>query len=235
MKSDKPAKRSHTVACSSHFRDAVLALAASQRVNAADLARSILLLVPSSAIDSYLDPGEPQPDDRETVILKSGASQGRPWRRKPRLQMRLPFSVSAQRIRRSLAMALDLASGQRDLVLECPEDVQRRHTRAAEQTLLMERQIQAAGQEAEALRGDNQRLRDVAMVMMVQELPDGIQSRADALYVMGFPPGHMPDARTIKTRFRQLATIHHPDSDLGDHRRMSQLNAALSWLRTGRT
>ncbi len=231
----KPAKRSHTVACSSHFRDAVLALAAAQRVNVADLTRSILLLVSTSVIDAYPDPGEPQPDDRETVILKSGASQGRPWRRKPRLQMRLPFTVSAQRIRRCLAMALDLASGQRDLVLERPEDVQQRHAQVAEKTRLMERQIEAAGQEAEALRGDNQRLRDVAMAMMVQELPNGIQSRADALYVMGFPPGHMPDARTIKTRFRQLATIHHPDGDMGDHRRMSQLNAALAWLRQGRT
>ncbi len=234
MKNDQPAKRSHTVACSSGFRDAVLALAASQRVNAADLARSVLLLVPPSVIDSYPDPGEPHPDDRETVILKSGTAQGRPWKRKPRLQLRLPFSVPAERIRRSLALALDVVAGQRNCVLEHPEDVKRRAAEADEKRVLMEQQIQLVGQEAEALRGENKRLREVAGAMMVQELSDGVQSRADALYVMGFPPGHMPDARTIKGRFRQLATIHHPDSDLGDHRRMSQLNAALSWLRRGR-
>ena len=80
-------KQSYTIPCSSVFRDAVQALAERRGVNAADLARSVMLIVPEKAIDDYADPGDPPKSDRETIVLKSGPAEGRPWRRKPRLQL----------------------------------------------------------------------------------------------------------------------------------------------------
>ena len=61
----------------------------------------------------------------------------------------------------------------------------------------------------------------------------GVKSCRDALYVLGFSHEDTPDVGAIKARFRMLATIHHPDSRFGDHRRMSQLNEAINCLRNG--
>ncbi len=71
-------KRSYAIPCASAFRDAVTALAERRRVNAGDLARSVLLLVPRDVVARYPDPGEPAPDDREQVVLKSGPSANKP-------------------------------------------------------------------------------------------------------------------------------------------------------------
>jgi len=62
-------------------------------------------------------------------------------------------------------------------------------------------------------------------------LPHGVETRADALHVLGFPPNSHPDARELRARFRLLATVHHPDAAQGSHARMSQLNAAMDLLR----
>jgi len=51
------------------------------------------------------------------------------------------------------------------------------------------------------------------------------------LHVLGFSPGTKPHSRMLRAKFRLLATIHHPDSDHGDHQRMSQLNQAMAILR----
>ena len=67
-------------------------------------------------------------------------------------------------------------------------------------------------------------------VLAFDPLDDGVNSRAEALHVLGFPPGARPDRRTIRARFRMLATIHHPDSHFGSHLRMSQLNQAMEFL-----
>ena len=83
-------KHSYTVPCASDFRDAVEALAVKRHVNVGDLARSILLVMPANFVADFPDPGEPAAEDRETVVLKSGPAEGRPWRRKPRLQVRMP-------------------------------------------------------------------------------------------------------------------------------------------------
>ena len=73
--SEKQIKESYTITCASDFRDAVLKMAENRTVNAADLARSVALVVPKSAINAFPDPGEPLSTDRETVILKSGKSK----------------------------------------------------------------------------------------------------------------------------------------------------------------
>ena len=61
-------------------------------------------------------------------------------------------------------------------------------------------------------------------------LADGVRTRAEGLFVLGFPPGSRPDIGVLRGRFRMLATIHHPDSGYGSHDRMSQLNSAMDIL-----
>jgi len=234
-------KHSYTIPCASAFRDAVDKLALRRRVNVGDIARSVLLVVPPETIAAYPDPGEPQPDDRETVILKSGPAEGRPWRRKPRLQVRMAPGYSVEAIRRALAMALAMALGDVRLRVERPGDeppvppppaaappppaeeafpkVERRRGVREQATA-----IAAADEEIE-------RLRAIINVLSFEPLPGGVMTRADALHVLGFQPGATPDRRTVRAKFRMLATIHHPDSNHGNHHRMSQLNQAMEVLR----
>ena len=87
-------------------------LAERRSVNVADLARSVLLVVPEDVIRDFPDPGGPPPGDREETVLKSGPSAGRPWRRKPRLQARLSPGYDVSVVRRALNLALILDDGQ---------------------------------------------------------------------------------------------------------------------------
>jgi hypothetical protein len=205
-------KRSYAVPCGSAFRDAVTALAASRQVNVGDLTRSVLLLLPAETIARFPDPGEPTPDDRETVVLKSGPSASKPWRRKPRLQVRLPAGFATEDIRRALALALAMASGDVALTLEVGDE-----PRAKDRLAVAEREID--------------RLNGAVMALTFEPLKGGVGSRADALFVLGFPPGSRPDQVTIRSRFRMLATVHHPDSGFGSHDRMTQLNEAFAILK----
>lgn len=208
-------KQSYVVPCPSAFRDAVLALAERRKVNVGDLARSVLLLLPRPTIDDFPDPGEPTADDRESVILKSGPSANKPWRRKPRLQARLPAGYRIGEIRRALGLALALEGGGMALTLEAANS-----PRAAERLKRVE--------------AENERLRGAVMALAFEPLPLGVRGRADALHVLGFPPNAMPEQSAIRARFRMLAMVHHPDSGFGHHERMTQLNAALSILRAAR-
>ncbi len=201
-------KNSHTVHCSSHFRDQVLALARKRNVNAADLARSVLLVFPPETIAGVPDPGEPPAGDRETVILRSGPSKGRPWRRKPRLQVRLAQGSDPKTARKALAVALALDRGESKIELRSA-----RETSAAE------------------LRQEIERLVRVVSDLSPPVLPEGVKTAADALHVLGFSPGADPDFSEIRSRFRTLAAIHHPDSGIGSHQRMAQLNQAVEVLR----
>ena len=206
-------KRSYAIPCASTFRDAVTALAERRRVNAGDLARSVLLLVPRDVVARYPDPGEPTPDDREQVILKSGPSANKPWRRKPRLQVRLPDGFKILEVRRALGMALAMEEGGVALTLE-------------------EGRKPKLGDRLKKAEGEVDRLKGAVMALAFEPLDNGIRTRADALYVMGFPPNARPDQKAIRARFRMLATIHHPDSGFGHHERMTQLNEALSTLKS---
>ncbi len=220
-------KHSYTIPCSTGFRDAVMVLAAKRRVNVGDLARSVLLVVPQTVIQEFPDPGEPEPGDRETVILKSGTAKGRPWRRKPRLQVRMAPGFEVEFMRRALAIALALDEGQTQVSLvpsadedaPAPRDENEDETGAPGRTVADPEELV--------------RLRTIVSVLSFDPLADGVRSREDALYVLGFPPGRIPDTRTLRARFRMLATIHHPDSPHGDHRRMSQLNSAMDILKRG--
>lgn len=241
-------KHSYTVSCSSRFRDAVLALAERRKANVGDLARSVMLMLPQDEIDAYVDPGEPESDDREEVILKSGPSQGRPWRRKPRLQVRMSPGLKIPFIRRALNLALAFDRGDLVVAVSDPRRERAKHTMQQKPTpvaandeaapLPADRAAEAAAEAAmEArqleLRDELERLRAMVAVLAFEPLDAGVHNRADALHVLGFPPGTIPDQRTLRARFRMLATIHHPDSNYGSHQRMSQLNQAMQLLKTG--
>ncbi|MCF8482055.1 MAG: J domain-containing protein [Rhodospirillum sp.] len=233
-------KHSYTVPCASSFRDEALALADRRRVNVGDLARSVMLVVPPLEIEGFPDPGEPQAGDRETVVLKSGPSEGRPWRRKPRLQVRMIKGVSVPFIRRAIGLALAMEQGAVAVSIggtsaqeaEAAEDARRdleRRMRAMHSEF--EREKAQMTQESTDIRKEVDRLRSMVEVLMGDPIPGGINSHGEALFVMGFAPGSWPDSRELKSRFRMLATIHHPDSGMGSHVRMSQLNQAMEYLR----
>lgn len=242
-------KTSYTVPCASTFRDAALALAERRQVNVGDLARSVLLVVPEAAIAAAPDPGDPPPGDRETVVLKSGRQAGRPWRRKPRLQVRMSPGYTPVFLRKALGVALALDRGQVSISLDNPHtareeaqallDAQRqaraeitRELEAVQRALQAERTQTAKAQQARSAAEDEvTRLHGMIEALMPVALPGGVCDRRDALYVMGFHPGQWPDRQALRARFRQLATIHHPDSGLGDHERMSQLNQAMDLLK----
>lgn len=218
-----PAKKhSYTVPCASRFRDQVADLALRKRCNAADLARSVVLLVPRGVIDGYPDPGGPARDDRETVVLKSGTAMGKPWRRKPRLQVRLAPGLSIETIRKALALALAIDRGHMRLDVESEARKTEAEMRQEAQTTMMR-----------AAHDEMERLKNVVEALQFEPLAGGVMSRDQALYVLGFPPGSFPDAGALRQRFRRLATVYHPDGKNGSHQRMSQLNAAMEMLRRG--
>ncbi len=204
------AKQSYTIPCASVFRDEVLALASRRGVNVADLARSVALVLPADSLARFPDPGEPDALDRETVIIKSGPSAGRPWQRKPRLQVRMAPGFDPVMLRRALGVALAIDRGEADVLLDAP-----RH-----------------GLNVRVDADEIDRLKATVDLLRFEPLAAGVNSRADALFVLGFPPASRPDTKTLNARFRQLATVHHPDGEHGCHHRMSQLNAAMALLRS---
>lgn len=210
----KVRKHSYVIPCSSDFRNAVQALADRREVNVGDIARSVMLIIPHDTITACPDPGEPGAKDRETVILKSGPNKGKPWRRKPRLQARLPAGYNVADIRRALGVALALNMGEITVSLE-------------------DGRAPKAKERIRSLNDEIARLRAAMSVVAMDPLPHGVRNADEARFVLGFPPGSKPSQTEVKARFRMLATIHHPDAPFGDTRRMSQLNQAMSWLRAG--
>lgn len=215
-------KHSYTVPCSSRFRDEVLHLAEAKHCNVADLARSVVLVVSPDVIDMHPDPGEPARDDRETVVLKSGRSEGKPWRRKPRLQVRMAAGLAIETIRKALSLALAIERGHMSVDVESENaKSQAAKEQQAQHTLLRDS------------HDELKRLRNVVEALHFEPLPGGVHSRDQALYVLGFAPGSIPDLKGVRLRFRRLATVYHPDGKDGCHQRMSQLNAAMDVLRRG--
>ena len=232
----KARKQSYTIPCSSVFRDMVTKLAERRSVNVADLARSVLLVIPEDVIKTFPDPGGPPPGDREETVLKSGPSEGRPWRRKPRLQARLSPGYDVSIVGRALNLALILDDGQHSVKIHNPET--EKVEKAAQATLKAEAEQKAAATDTAKdnakmngeMKAEMERLQAIVSVLLFAPLNGGVTSRADALHVLGFAPSEMPDRSAVRSRFRMLATIHHPDSNYGNHQRMSQLNAAMDFL-----
>jgi hypothetical protein len=204
-------KQAYTITCSTAFRDQVEDLARRRRCNVGDLARSVLFALSEDVVAASPDPGGPGEGDREAVILKTGRAQGRPWRRKPRLQLRLPAAgYTETTVRKALGIALAMDRGELTLTLSNP------------------RLPPALPSE---IQDELVRLRAMVSVLSFEPLTGGVRSRQEALHVLGFPPTANPGSEALRARFRLLATIHHPDGGQGNHARMSQLNAAIDILR----
>jgi len=185
-----------------------MSLAQRQGVSVADLVRAVQLLVPAASLARVADPGEPSRGDRESVQVKTGPSKDRRMQRKPRLQVRLAGEHQVADLRRALKLALDLAEGGVSLRLEAGNAI-----------------------DIEALhREEIERLRGTVETLAFAPLASDIRTRSEALYVLGFPTWSTPDQRQLRSRFRTLATIYHPDSSTGDTTRMAQLNAAIAFL-----
>ena len=183
-------------------------LAQRQGVSVADLVRAVQLLVPAASLAQVADPGEPGRTDRESIQVKTGPSKDRRMRRKPRLQVRLAGEHQIADLRRALRLALDLAEGGTSLRLEAAGAVDL----------------------AELHREEVTRLKNTVETLSFAPLETDIRTRSEALYVLGFPTWSTPDQRMLRSRFRQLAIIYHPDSPTGDTTRMAQLNAAIAFL-----
>ena len=246
-------KQSYTIPCASAFRDAVLALADRRQVNVGDIARSVMLVVPLETVNAYKDPGDPVAEDRETVILKSGPAKGRPWRRKPRLQLRMSPGHRIDTIRRALGLALSMAAGdirvrvdradvlekERAALFEAAKlEVARLTARPSKELIVAKEemaktQAEAARSREQVLRAQQEldRLHKYVDALAFEPLREGVNNRDDALHVMGFAPDARPNWREVRSKYRVLASIHHPDSNFGDHKRMTQLNAAMEILR----
>lgn len=174
-------KHSYTVPCSSRFRDTVTTLAERKGCNVADLARSVVLVVNADVIAAHPDPGEPARDDRETIVLKSGRSAGKPWRRKPRLQVRMAPGYDTATIRKALSLAVAIERGHMSVDVE---------SESAKNEAEMEQEAQHA-----LLRDTHEeleRLRNTVQALHFEPLENGVHARDQALYVLGFPPVRFP-------------------------------------------
>lgn len=221
-------KKSYAIPCSSTFRDRVQALADRRGVNVGDLARSVMLVVPPDVIAAMQDPGEPVEGDRESVVLKSGPGAGKPWRRKPRLQVRLPDGHNIAELRRALNLALAMSAGEQKIRVE---DAKAPAADAAKASEAEKAKEAAAEAKLRNVQAEADRMRGMIRALSFTPLRNGVKTRSDALYVLGFPPNAKIGPDIVRSRFRSLAAIHHPDSAYGDTRRMSQLNEAMAQLR----
>ena len=219
-------KASYSIACASAFRDAVTELAERRKVNVGDLARSMILAFPAAVIDTFPDPGEPPSGDREEIILKSGPSAGKPWRRKPRLQVRMPSGFDPLTLRKALGLALALDRG--EYVASVGDDGMPERRSEAER---LRSEVAALKDSVRRQKDEADRLRAAMTTLMPTKLKHGVRRRSEALFVLGFAPDERPGPSEIKGRYRMLATVHHPDSGIGDNGRMAELNQAYALLR----
>jgi hypothetical protein len=229
-------KQSYTVPCSTKFRDVVIALAEKKSVNVADLARSILLILPQDIIETFADPGEPQLADREKIILKSGLSKGRLWRRKPRLQVRLTPGYKISFVRRALNLAVVLDSEHYLINVQKREVDALQNDKSTNQNgtvfsqSITNNNQQVSNVTDQKVSYEGKRLQELISALSFTPLPGRLSSRTDALHILGFFPTERPDRRVVRSKFKMLAKIHHPDNNYGNHQRMSQLNAAMDLL-----
>lgn len=217
--------KSYVIPCASPFRDAILALAERRACTVSDLASSTLLLLKSEQFQEIDDPGDAPPGDREAVELRSGPRAGTILRRKPRLQLRLAKGLDAPTIRRALATALALDTGDWRIALH-PKDVRLVNQSDAVDATEIARHREAARrwqQQAEELRA-------IIGLLAFETGGGAIHTVAEARYVLGFPPSASLSRETVKARFRLLSQIFHPDKPTGDNHRMGQLIEASRLL-----
>ncbi len=249
--------QNYVVPCSSAFRDAVLDLARYRNQGLSELALGLLSVLPLSSIQRFPDPGEPGPKDREPVMTDDGTDRARRPVRKPRLLARLPDGLSFPLIRRTFGLLLAVHEGRfvidarpvvADPVITDPaggdpiraegapplraagDTVPADLAEARQAVLRAEDEADRARAAALIARRDADEMRASVAFLAFQPLEGPIVSVDQARYILGFPPGTQPSRAEIKTRFRQLTQIYHPDRPTGDTTRMTQLIDAARYL-----
>ena len=143
--------------------------------------------------------------------LPPTANPGKPGRRGPRLILRVPAGNSEARVQQALALLVHVGGGTHALVP------------AAEVDLLLERLRQAEEKVGE--------LTDSVERIAFRPLRGGVNSREEAMYVLGLPPSERLDAQRVSSRFRAVAPIFHPDTGVvASHMRMVQVIEARKLL-----
>lgn len=202
-----------SISCSKVFRDEICALAERRGVSVAALLRAVYILLPLHIIEKFDDPGEPTRQERDIVILKSGAQKGQTIHRKPRLQLRLPAELDGKNnysiIRRALAIAIALEKQECELSIES--------TLQQKQRQKLESKTNSRVQELE---------RGIERLAFVP-LTSNCRTLEDACYILGIRAGRKPTEKLVRQRFRDLASVFHPDAIKGDNERMSQINQAM--------
>jgi DnaJ-domain-containing protein 1 len=127
-------------------------------------------------------------------------------------------------------MALDFEGGDVRIRVDRP-DVLAAERRALQEVADLKKRVMQPPAELVQSREEVERLRQIVHNLAFDPLDRGVSTYNDALHVMGFAPGARPDLKAIRTKYRVLAAIHHPDSNYGSHQRMTQLNAAMELLR----
>lgn len=134
--------------------------------------------------------------------------------RKPRIQVRVPGKIDPAQIRKALGLALSLEKGWANLMLD-------------------DRRADNAAQKLAAAEMEMQRMRDAMEKLAFRPLERGVRLRQDALHVLGFAPMENPSPAEIKSRYRMLAMIFHPDSGHASPNaalRIAQLSDAVKLL-----
>ena len=200
----KNVKKAYVIPCPSSFRNSIDVLCRKKKVNAGDIARSVILMIPEAAINAAADPGGPVTGDREPLSNKSKTKI------KPRIQVRLPEGYSTVFVRKALNLALIFDSRENDMMVSKSD--------------------KKLSEENKVLKNENEKLKTIISSIMFEPLKEPITTRTQAFYVLGLRIDTNPTTAQIKQKYRMLATIHHPDGHLGSHERMSQLNEAMTFL-----
>ncbi len=207
-------KQSYTIPCSTKFLKDIRNLAVKEKTNIGDLARLVFVLFPLETIRTRLDPGGPPKHDRELVRIRSGPNAGKTMLRKPRIQVRLRGKYSAADIRTALDLALELKKKNFfDL------------KNLSDSGWLM------SPVKSKALEKKLAALQETVSRLLFTPLEEGVKTRLDALYIFGLHIKSTPTKTTIAGRYKELASIYHPDTSQGSHTHMTQVNQAYQILK----
>ena len=208
-------KLSYTIPCSSKFKLDVTNLAAREKISIGEIARLVFFLFPPETIRTWQDPGGPAKYDRDLVQIGTGPNAGKTMLRKPRIQVRLKGQYSAADVRRALDVALLL---KKNNFFNSESFTDNNWLVAPTKTKTLENQLVALNRTVSRL--------------LFTPFEEGVKTRLNALYVFGLPNKSTPTKTRITERYKELASIYHPDTAHGSHVHMTQVNQAYQILRS---
>ncbi len=247
----KKHKKSYTISCSSEFRQKISDLAEEKGVNIADIARSVVIMLPKNTIQAYADPGDAEVGDRDSVTSINTDGTKKTWMRKPRIQVRLGDGYDSVMIRKALNIALHMAHGNMDVELLSKQqktniqNIQAEYLSLKEKLKLKHEQMDLEKEQAKnnttnevdskdelkKAYSELDRLSMIVNILTFESIETGIKTKNQALHVMCLTPDIKHIFKDIKDRYRLLSRIHHPDSPYGSTEKMAILNDAFAYLK----